>query len=168
VILRILGPDDAEVYQALRLEGLQTSATAFGSSYVEEIDRPLQEIARRLSDEGSYIFGAFAEDGRLVGVTGLYRERRLKTQHKAFIFGMYVTPEYRGQGVGRTLIEAAISQARDLSGLRQINLTVTKSNQAAYTLYKSCGFEEFGVERKAFEIEGCSYDVAYMALHLEC
>jgi ribosomal protein S18 acetylase RimI-like enzyme len=80
---------------------------------------------------------------------------------------MYVAPEFRGQGIGRALLEAAVSQARALPGLRQLDLTVTESNPAACSLYKSCGFETFGLERGAIEIDGKTYDVAYMALQLE-
>lgn len=165
--IRVLVPDDAETFQDLRLQGLQTSPTAFSSSYAEEVERPIQAVAQRLGAEGSYVFGAFAEDGQLVGVTGLYRERRMKSHHKAFIGGMYVAPEFRGQGIGRALLGAAVSRARKLPDLKQINLTVVTSNQAARSLYKSCGFETFGLERGAVEIDGNYYDVAYMTLPLE-
>jgi RimJ/RimL family protein N-acetyltransferase len=95
VRIRVLVPDDAEAFQDLRLQGLQTSPTAFSSSYAEEVDRPIQAVAQRLGAEGSYVFGAFTENEHLVGVTGLYRERRMKSHHKAFIGGMYVAPEFR-------------------------------------------------------------------------
>jgi RimJ/RimL family protein N-acetyltransferase len=165
--IRVLVPDNAQVFQDLRLEGLQTSPTAFSASYAEEADRPIEAVAQRLRAEGSTVFGAFTEDGQLVGVTTLHREPRMKSHHKAFIFGMYVAPEYRGQGIGRALLEAAVSRARQLPGLRQLTLTVVASNQAAYSLYKSCGFETFGLEREAMEIDGNYLDLAYMALQLE-
>jgi RimJ/RimL family protein N-acetyltransferase len=167
VRIRVLTPDDAQAFQDLRLQGLQTSPTAFSSSYAEEVDRPIQAVAQRLGAEASTVFGAFTEAGQLVGVTVLYREPRMKSHHKAFIFGMYVAPEYRGQGIGRALLEAAVSRARQLPDLRQLTLTVVASNQAAYSLYKSCGFETFGLERGAVEIDGNTYDVAYMTRQLE-
>jgi predicted GNAT superfamily acetyltransferase len=83
--IQVLTPDDAEEFQELRLRGLQTSPTAFSSSYAEEVDRPIQAVAQRLRAEASTVFGAFTEDGQLVGLTGLYREQRMKSHHKAFI-----------------------------------------------------------------------------------
>ena len=91
----------------------------------------------------------------------------MKLRHKAFIWGMYVTPEHRRHGLGRRLLEAALAQARELPGLRQINLEVVTSNRAAYTLYESCGFETFGVERDAFSVDRTYHDVAYMTLRLD-
>ena len=167
--IRALASPDAAVFQRLRLQGLQESPTAFGSSYAEEIERPLDEVARRLGAEGndeSFVLGAFAADGTLLGVTGLHRQARVKTGHKAHVWGMYVVPAFRGQGIGRALLEAVIERARALPGLRQLNLTVTASNEAARALYRSCGFETFGLERAALRVDGQYYDTEYMALRL--
>ena len=45
---RILLAADAAAFQALRLEGLRDSPTAFTSSYQEECDLPLLHVAERL------------------------------------------------------------------------------------------------------------------------
>lgn len=161
-----LTADDAETYQELRLFALEESPTAFGSSYAEEAGRSLDVVAERLQDARNHVFGAFGDDGQLIGIITLRRGHHVKTAHKAHIFGMYVHPQHRRQGLGRALLQAAIARARDL-GLRQINLSVVKANQAAVLLYESCGFEHFGLEKDAFKIGSDFYDVAYMALRLE-
>jgi len=167
--IRALAPSDAAVFQRLRLQGLQESPTAFGSSYAEEVERPLDEVARRLTTEEedeSFVLGAFAADGTLLGVTGLHRPARVKTGHKAHVWGMYVAPAFRGRGIGRALLEAVIARAKALPGLRQLNLTVTASNAAARALYRSCGFETFGLERAALWVDDQYYDTEYMTLQL--
>jgi len=166
VKIRTLTSDDAQAFQALRLEGLQTSPTAFGSSYEEEVDRPLQVVAERLEAKESYVCGAFNENGQLIGVVGLHRERYKKAHHKAFIWGMYVSPEFRRQGIGRALLETAIARAREMPGLRQIGLSVNTSNQTAHSLYQSCGFEEYGVEQAGIRVDGNYYGMAHMILQL--
>jgi len=95
--IRALTSSDAAAFQRLRLQGLQESPTAFGSSYAEEVNRPLDEVARRLSveEDDSFVLGAFTADGLLVGVTGLHRPARVKTGHKAHVWGMYVAPAFR-------------------------------------------------------------------------
>ena len=51
-------------------------------------------------------------------------------------------------------------------GLRQINLTVIASNRAAYSLYETCGFEEFGLEREAIAFALSAADVGSATLRL--
>jgi ribosomal protein S18 acetylase RimI-like enzyme len=147
------------------LFGLQESPTAFGSSYSEEVNRPLTVVAERLDDRLNHVFGAFDAEAQLVGVVTLRREGHLKGAHKAYIYAMYVTPEFRQLGVGRALLDAALARAAEL-GLRQVSLLVVTANRAAVRLYESAGFETFGLERDAFYVGEAYYDVAYMALKL--
>jgi ribosomal protein S18 acetylase RimI-like enzyme len=121
----------------------------------------LAEFAARLRppnkpDNG--ILGAFVDDGRLVGVLGFARECRVKRPHIASIWGMYVSPEFRGQGFGAALVDEVIAHARRLGSVRQITLAVTMHNVAAASLYRSRGFERFGLERDALCVDG-KYEV---------
>jgi len=43
--------------------------------------------------------GSF-KDGLLIGMIGFVREQRNKLRHKGNIWGMYVVPEARGEGIG--------------------------------------------------------------------
>ncbi len=79
---------------------------------------------------------------------------------------MYVLPEFRGQGVGARLLDGAIAHARQLSGLRQLTLSITAGNVAAGSLDRSRGFEAFGLARDASYIDGNYFDEEYLALHL--
>jgi GNAT superfamily N-acetyltransferase len=57
-----------------------------------------------------------------------------------------VLPRYRGQGIGRKLIEAAIAFAR-YRKLSAVSLTVNGDNTPARALYETSGFIEIGSER---------------------
>lgn len=159
--LRRLGPDDAPAFNDLRLEGLSANPTAFGSSYEEEVGQPLARTAERLADPHNVVVAA--DDGeRLMGVVGLRRYGNLKERHKAYLWGMYLRPAARGQGLARRLVQAALDHAVTLEGLRQVNLSVEASNAAAITLYRSFGFEPYGVERHALVVDGVGYDEVHM------
>ncbi|KQP49555.1 N-acetyltransferase [Pseudorhodoferax sp. Leaf274] len=55
-------------------------------------------------------------------------------------------PSYRGHGIGRGLVDAAIQHARARDGLRTLTLTITARNVAAIALYRAAGFAAFGSE----------------------
>lgn len=61
----------------------------------------------------------------------------------AEILAIGVLPQARRGGVGRLLVEAAVAGARDL-GATALFLEVAEDNQAAWTLYKACGFFSVG------------------------
>ncbi len=113
------------------------------------------------SATGSIIFGAFGQD--LVGSVGIrYDLRRRKVAHKAHIWGMYVSPVYRGLGLGGDLLIAAIAHARSLDGVRQVHLSVSEVSSDAQRLYKSIGFRVWGTEPSSIEHGGECIDEHHM------
>jgi ribosomal protein S18 acetylase RimI-like enzyme len=67
--------------------------------------------------------------------------------------GMGLLPKYRGQGIGRKLVERALDAALAF-GFTRIELTVREANVNAIALYRNFGFETEGLHRKAVRIEG--------------
>ena len=57
-----------------------------------------------------------------------------------------VAPEERGEGIGRTLVEAILERVRE-RGARECFLEVRESNDAAQSLYRQLGFEVVGRRR---------------------
>ena len=103
----------------------------------------------------------------LIGMVGFRRERRERVRHKGGIWGMYITAEAQGQGLGRELMREAIAIASAMPGLEQINLGVISGNESARGLYLSLGFESYGLERRAIVIDGEYHDDEVMQLFLD-
>lgn len=61
------------------------------------------------------------------------------------IANIAVSPEFRGKGVGSTMMKRVLEVAKE-KGCRSIILSVRKSNSAAISLYRRFGFVE--LERK--------------------
>lgn len=78
---------------------------------------------------------------------------------------MGLIPEFRGRGLGRRLIEAALEQARERDFLR-VELSVHADNVAAIALYEKVGFATEGVLRRAVHIDGRFIDTISMAILL--
>lgn len=64
-----------------------------------------------------------------------------------YVNNLYITPERRGQGLGRELMKQSDEFFRS-RGIRRVRLTVTQSNAAAVALYRASGYE---VERWEME-----------------
>jgi RimJ/RimL family protein N-acetyltransferase len=165
--IRWLTPADAAAFQVLRLAGLRASPSAFGSSYEEEKDRALAVIEARLAssaDQG--VLGAFAQ-GQLVGMLGIRRQDALKTRHRMALWGVYVEPGFRGQGIAQSLLEAGVAFARQVPGAVQIHLSVNAANAGAIRLYEQAGFKAYGTEPAALLVDGELHDELLMQLRLQ-
>ncbi|MGE0711846.1 MAG: N-acetyltransferase family protein [Planctomycetota bacterium] len=164
--LRPLEAADAALYAELRLLGLRESPAAFGSSWEEEHLRSPEEMAARLRrDDDSLVLGCF-EDDALTGMAGFYRDKHLKQRHRGHVWGMYVRPEARGRGHARALVSGLIAHARGVAGLLQLNLEVVTEQTAALALYRSLGFERYGLERRALVVSGRALDEELLVLPL--
>ena len=104
-----------------------------------------------------------ALDGaRVIGWCDVVGTKRLTRAHCGTL-GMGVLPEWRGRGIGRRLIEAAIAAGWQ-HGYQRIELSVYATNEIAWRLYRSLGFVEEGRQRAAARIDGAYVDVIPMAL----
>ena len=153
--IRTLTEQDASSFRFLRLRGLQEAPDAFGATYEEYKSEPLTTIVEQVRPKESFperfVLGAFDQEDRIVGIIGFLRERRRKGQHKASVWGMYVVPEVRGQGIGRMLMQTLLQRATTIVGLEQIHLGVVTTNVVARHLYLSLGFRVYGVEPRALK-----------------
>lgn len=166
--IRLLNESDSQVYQVVRLQALKNDPDSFGSTYEQEAVRPLEKYAERIQHtKNQFTLGCFDDSDSLIGIVNFAREDRLKTAHKGNVYGMYVYPEFRGQGVGRSLLLALIQKAtRECDGLEQIHLTVVSNNEPAKRLYTMLGFEVYGVEPHALKFDGHYFDEDLMILRL--
>lgn len=170
--IRALHRKDATEYRLLRLDALERYPASFATSRAEWVKMSLKQIEEMVCPgDGSIVLGAFHAErsfGELmIGIGGLKRQDKEKYRHKAMIWGMYVDPEWRGQGVARSLMEGLIDHARAQSELQLILLTVTEGNAAAQALYERLGFRVYGVEPKAIDPgDGVYRDEVLMALDL--
>ena len=96
--------------------------------------------------EGRHSFPFVAEsDDKIAGYVCL-----MSLFEEAQILDIAVSPEQRGRGIARMLLEHAISVARKQAA-EVLALEVRASNVAAITLYEQCGFVRTGLRRNYYE-----------------
>ncbi|MBB3285959.1 MULTISPECIES: GNAT family protein [Rhizobium] len=104
-------------------------------------------------------------DGTVVGWCDISRHTFPSNAHAGKL-GMGLIPAYRGQGLGRRLIEATLRAARDV-GIERVELSVYADNNRAIALYEKVGFVREGLARKSFRIDGRYKDTIHMAFFHE-
>lgn len=105
-------------------------------------------FAASLADPNTLYLVAEA-DGAVAGYCGL-----LRSFDEADITNVAVRETYRKRGIGRSMLEELMKQARE-EGVDRFTLEVRVSNQPAIELYQSLGFESVGIRPRfyAFPVE---------------
>jgi RimJ/RimL family protein N-acetyltransferase len=141
MLIRRAEPDDWHSLREVRLAALQESPGAFGSTLERERDADEEHWRGWASGEGwggdVATFVADDEGGFVGMATGFDPEDEPGVVH---LFGMWVRPERRREGIARELVERVVAWAGERSGVEHLVLRVTISNDAAVSLYASCGF----------------------------
>ena len=164
--IRPLGAPDAAAFRQIRLQAISDSPSAVWPTYEEEARRTVKEIeARILMTDTQAVFGAFI-DGTLVAIAGLRREPLDQVRHKAVLWGVFVSPDWRREGLARKLFARVQAFARE-EGVLQIHLCVNAENLRARKLYRSLGFASFGVEPRAMRVGDRFFDEEHMVLRLD-
>lgn len=157
VVIREANLADAEQFRSLRLLALQESPTSFSADYQVNLKQPMSFWEGRLIfDEYGMIF--FAEyDSQLIGMTGIRKGETPKTKHGAYIWGVYIRPEWRGLHLAEALIETC-SEWAEAREVGIVKLGVVTTNTSAIRCYERCGFTVYGNEPRCIFYEGRFYD----------
>ncbi|ESX80096.1 MULTISPECIES: GNAT family N-acetyltransferase [unclassified Mesorhizobium] len=105
------------------------------------------------------------EGDRVVGWCDITRHFFPSHAHRGSL-AIGIIPDYRGQGLGRRLITAALEKARQENFVR-VELSVHADNSRAITLYEKTGFVTEGVLRRSVCIDGRYVDTICMAVMLD-
>ena len=133
--LRSIQPDDnPALAQIVRNTLAEFGANHPGTVYYDATTDALYEL---FQTEGAGYFVACIDD-RIVGGAGIYPTTGLPADTCELV-KMYLVPEARGIGLGKTLIEKSLSFAKE-KGYSQVYLETMPELKKALTVYEKFGF----------------------------
>jgi len=122
---------------------LEDLTNAMDNTEGMDIGIAIKTCEHLLNDTRSHFLVAAAE-GTPVGLINFTtRQTVLHRSPSALIDELVVAEEYRGKGVGKQLVQAAIEKCRQL-GCCEVEVSTEKTNLKAREFYKQCGLEEIG------------------------
>ena len=171
MIFRLLNINDISIYKELKCFSLKESPLAFSDSYEDELLKNDSDYESELKIIGlpaeSFVFGAFSESKELIGFVKFKRDKRTKARHKATLHALYIKPQFRGNGIGKKIIDGLYKTIALLQGLEQIHLWVLISDTSVVKFYESCGFLSQGaIVKNDLKIGDRYVDAIYMVKYL--
>jgi ribosomal protein S18 acetylase RimI-like enzyme len=82
-------------------------------------------------------------DNKLIGISSI--DMRDKTESHEGVFGISISREYRGEGIGKKFMQTVLEEAeKNMPQLKIITLGVFGNNPLAKSIYEKFGFKEYG------------------------
>ena len=152
--------DAKNMLEYLKQVGSESDNLTFGK---EGLPFTVEQEEEYLDKLTSPCIVAIDDEGRIVGDGSLELGVR-RISHSAEL-GISVIKEYWGKGVGSTIMELLIKEAKD-RGVTKINLKVRADNQRAKGLYKKFGFVKEGYTTRMLNIGDEYFDGEFCGLML--
>ncbi len=166
VLIRYVKSDDVEILNDYIniLSREQTFISYQGEEIPPEFEKEyIRKLIEKFKNREAVHLLAFT-DRKLIGSVDLNMQdpKRGAIKHVG-IFGISVLKDYRGQGVGKLLMNLVLKEAvKNLPNLRTTTLSVFSTNDLAREMYKNFGFVEFGKLPEGVFHKGKYVDLIYM------
>lgn len=103
-------------------------------------------------------------DGRVCGYASLSTYRPYAAYREAVELSVYVARDARRRGIGKALMEAILSQARERNDIHTVISVITADNETSIRLHESFGFTHCGRMREMGVKFGRRLDIVNMQL----
>ncbi|MDQ3917546.1 MAG: N-acetyltransferase family protein [Acidobacteriota bacterium] len=104
---------------------------------------------------------ALAEGGRVTGWAALCPVSGRKVYAGVAEVSVYVGEEFRGEGLGRALLEALVRES-EAGGVWTLQASIFPENAASVALHLACGFREVGRRERVARLRGVWRDTVLL------
>jgi RimJ/RimL family protein N-acetyltransferase len=115
-------------------------------------------------EEGNAIFLVAEYENKVIGVVSIKRDGPLK-EHIGN-FGILIANGFRGEGLGRIMIDECIKEAKNFLKIKIVILYAFSENKPAIGLYEKKGFNKTYVLKKGLKHFGRYKDEIFMVKYL--
>lgn len=142
--LQRLSPLEMEKHRDIRLRALSEASDFLGETFAEAAAQPTyywEDFTRSVTEPDGDVMFLAAEGEHILGSAyGMLNGGRSEIGR---VRGMWVEPVWRGQGIGRALLQEVFAWARE-HGLSYLELWAPAHSEPAITLYLQSGFRKTG------------------------
>lgn len=160
VSIRRLLPDDWALVKTIRLKALQTNPGVFGGHYADEVAKSDDQWRAQMENRDCAVFGVFDDDA-VIGMTGIVIDRDDPARKKAYLWGSWLAPEWRGKGISRLMYEARLAWAREHPTCEKLVVSHRASNLTSMRANQRYGFKQTHVVEKQWPDGGVEEDIFY-------
>jgi RimJ/RimL family protein N-acetyltransferase len=149
----------------IRLKALRSDPSVFGSNYEKESDMLETDWKRWLQPDDSAVFLLY--DGSVpIGMTGIAVDREDATKKRAVLWGSWLEPRARGQGLSHVLYRRRIAWANAHLTVEQIVVSHRASNLASKNANQKHGFKHTHIRNKTWP-DGTEDDKVFYVLNVK-
>ncbi len=163
IIIRHLGKEDVhDLWKYINeLSKERTYIRLQGEELTLEEEKKYIEDFLKKVEKGNAIKLLVFHGKKLVGISDIYLQE--KTSHHVGTFGITIAKDYRGEGIGKLLMNLTIAEGKKtMPDLKIIELGVFGNNGIACSMYETLGFTRFGMLPKGILHRGQYVDHIYM------
>lgn len=170
-MIRLLDKKDAGTYRKLRLKSLETDPLSFVSQLVYEEKYPEDYFLSKIVNSTKLpiygIYGYFVK-GKLIATAQLGFSYYAKKVHIAYLYEIYVLPEYRRKAIASKFIKNLIKLTKSVKKIEFIELKVNSKNKDAIRFYENLSFKRIAtLPRSVKEPNGSYQDEFIYRLHIK-
>lgn len=166
VSIRMVRVEDANATYSIAKEGIEDGK---GISVVEEFNKDITKeeewIRTYLENPSKGMIFVVDHQGEVGGFINCDIGNKFKTKHTAS-FGVSVRREYRGKGLGTTLILHLLKWCQS-NHIEKLSLEVIGENTGAIRLYKNLGFKVEGTLTNQLKNNDSYSDLILMSILLD-
>jgi len=164
-IVRELEVSEWRQFKELRIESLEKHPTLFSESLATAVSRSDNEWQDLIQSPTSRIFGAFVGD-LIVGITGIFTDRRDPSGRTGILGMSYVREEFRGQGISREFFSQRIAWAQKSSTIEKLVMGHRKGNEQSRGNAEREGFTKVEEVKDFTFTDGSVGETIHYSMHL--